>query len=153
LESALAAEKKFLLSIGLDENEFRLYDGSGMSSHNLTSPRAITKLLVWTQQQPWADQFRASLPVGGSDGSLSDRFMESAARGRVWAKTGTLTHTNCLSGFAETGSGRKLVFSVLVNHHGLTSNGAKKVIDQVIELLINDQSGRRSRSIDRSRAR
>jgi D-alanyl-D-alanine carboxypeptidase/D-alanyl-D-alanine-endopeptidase (penicillin-binding protein 4) len=153
LEAALAAEKKFLTSIGLDEDEFRLYDGSGMSTHNLTSPRALTKLLVWTQQQPWAEQFRASLPVGGYDGSLTDRFIGSAARGHVWAKTGTLTQTNCLSGFAETSSGRKLVFSVLVNHHGLTTSSARKVIDHVVELLVEDQAGRRARSVDGSRTR
>jgi D-alanyl-D-alanine carboxypeptidase/D-alanyl-D-alanine-endopeptidase (penicillin-binding protein 4) len=153
LEAALAAEKKFLMSIGLDENEFRLYDGSGMSTHNLVSPRAITKLLTWTQQQPWAEQFRASLPLGGYDGSLSDRFTGSVSRGRVRAKTGTLTQTSCLSGFAETSGGRKLVFAVLVNHHDLTGNGAKKVIDRVVELLIDDQTGRRSRSVDGGRTR
>jgi D-alanyl-D-alanine carboxypeptidase/D-alanyl-D-alanine-endopeptidase (penicillin-binding protein 4) len=153
LEAALAAEKKFLLSIGLEEDEFRLYDGSGMSTHNLTTPRALTKLLTWTQQQPWAEQFRASLPVGGYDGSLSDRFIQSVARGRVWAKTGTLTQTSCLSGFAETSSGRKLVFALLVNHHGLTGGNAKKVIDRVVELLVDDQTGRKRRSVDRSSVR
>ena len=153
LEAALAAEKKFLLSIGLNEDEFRFYDGSGMSAHDLVSPRAITKLLTWTEQQPWAAQFRASLPIGGQDGSLSDRFIESVARGRVFAKTGTLTHTNTLSGFAETKSGRQLVFALLVNHHGLTSRNAKMAIDHIVELLIDDQTGRRTRSTRGRRAR
>jgi len=142
LEGALAAEQQFLESIGISKDEFRFYDGSGMSAHNVVSPRAITKLLQWTANQPWGDQFRASLPVAGLDGSLDDRFRASVANGRIWAKTGTLTHVNALSGYAETESGRKLIFSVLVNHHRLTSSGAKKVIDHVLELLIDDQTGR-----------
>jgi D-alanyl-D-alanine carboxypeptidase/D-alanyl-D-alanine-endopeptidase (penicillin-binding protein 4) len=142
LEGALAVEQAFLESIGISKDEFRFFDGSGMSAHNVVSPRAITKLLQWTSTQPWADQFRNSLPVAGTDGSLEDRFRASVANGRIWAKTGTLTHTNALSGFAETESGRKLVFAVLVNHHRLTSGGAKKVIDHVLELLVDDQTGR-----------
>jgi D-alanyl-D-alanine carboxypeptidase/D-alanyl-D-alanine-endopeptidase (penicillin-binding protein 4) len=144
LEAALAAEKTFLLSIGLDKEEFQLNDGSGMSGQNLVSPRAITKLLLWAQQQPWADQFRQTLPLAGEDGTLDDRFRNSVAKNRVWAKTGTLKDTNALSGFAETISGRKLVFAVLVNHHRLTSSGAKKVIDHMLELLVDDQTGRRT---------
>jgi D-alanyl-D-alanine carboxypeptidase/D-alanyl-D-alanine-endopeptidase (penicillin-binding protein 4) len=142
LESALAAEKAFLLSIGLEEGSFRFYDGSGMSFHDVATPRAVTTLLRWTQTQPWADVFRESLPVAGEDGSLDDRFRESVARARVWAKTGSLTDVHCLSGFAESESGRKYVFSVLVNHHGMTGSAAKKVIDHVIELLVDDQTGR-----------
>ena len=142
LESALATEKAFLLSIGLEDGSFKFYDGSGMSFHDLVTPRAVTTLLRWTQTQPWADLFRESLPVGGEDGSLNDRFQESVARARVWAKTGSLTDVHCLSGFAETESGRQVVFSVLVNHHGMTGNAAKKVIDHVMELLVDDQTGR-----------
>jgi D-alanyl-D-alanine carboxypeptidase/D-alanyl-D-alanine-endopeptidase (penicillin-binding protein 4) len=142
LEGALAAERQFLESIGISKDEFRFYDGSGMSAHNVVSPRAITKLLQWTANQPWGEQFRASLPVAGLDGSLDDRFRASVANGRIWAKTGTLTDVNALSGYAETESGRKLIFAVLVNHHRLTSSGAKKVIDHVLELLIDDQTGR-----------
>jgi D-alanyl-D-alanine carboxypeptidase/D-alanyl-D-alanine-endopeptidase (penicillin-binding protein 4) len=142
LEGALAAEQQFLESIGISKDEFRFYDGSGMSAHNVVSPRAITKLLQWTATQSWADQFRNSLPVAGTDGSLDDRFRVSVANGRIWAKTGTLTHVNALSGYAESMSGRKLIFAVLVNHHRLTSGGAKKVIDHVLELLVDDQTGR-----------
>lgn len=142
LEGALAVEQAFLESIGISKDEFRFFDGSGMSTHNVVSPRAITKLLQWTSSQPWADQFRNSLPVAGLDGSLEDRFRASVANGRVSAKTGTLTHTNALSGYAETESGRKLIFAILVNHHRLTSGGAKKVIDHVLELLVDDQTGR-----------
>lgn len=142
LAAALAAEKTFLLSIGLDKDEFQLNDGSGMSGQNLVSPRAITKVLMWAQQQPWADQFRQTLPVAGVDGTLQDRFRNSVGKDRIWAKTGTLMNTNALSGFAETMSGRKLVFAVLVNHHRLTSGGAKKVLDHLLELLVNDQTGR-----------
>lgn len=144
LEAALAAQRDVLSAAGLEKDEYVLYDGSGMSGLNLISPRAVTKLLVWAEKQPWREEFRATLPVSGIDGSLEDRLRESVARGRVLAKTGTLTDANALAGYAETVSGRKLAFAVLVNHHRLTSSGAKKVIDRIVELLVDDQTGRRS---------
>lgn len=90
-------------------------DGSGMSSYNRITPRAVVRFIRWTQTQPWGTAWRATLPVGGLDGTLARRFRGTALDGRLFAKTGTLNGANALSGFLVAASGRTLTFSVLAN--------------------------------------
>ena len=56
-----------------------------------------------------------SLPTAGVDGTLDDRMRGSAAQGNCHAKTGTLTGVSALSGYCFNESGRKFVFSILMN--------------------------------------
>jgi D-alanyl-D-alanine carboxypeptidase/D-alanyl-D-alanine-endopeptidase (penicillin-binding protein 4) len=86
-----------------------------MSTYNRMSPRAAVTLLRWTASQPWSAQYRASLPVGGTDGTLRRRFADTALAARIFAKTGTLNATNALSGWLIAASGRELTFSILAN--------------------------------------
>ena len=56
--------------------------------------------------------------VGGKNPSeqlMIDRMRGSAAQGNCHAKTGTLTGVSALSGYCFNESGRKFVFSILMN--------------------------------------
>ena len=90
-------------------------DGSGMSNYNRISPRAAVSLLRWAQPEPWGAVWRASLPVGGTDGTLRRRFAGTALEGKIFAKTGTLNATAALSGYLIGASGHELTFSLLAN--------------------------------------
>ncbi|HUS19437.1 MAG TPA: D-alanyl-D-alanine carboxypeptidase/D-alanyl-D-alanine-endopeptidase [Terriglobales bacterium] len=138
LEASLEAVKAVLAQASILPEEFSFYDGSGLSRQNLVTPRAVTKLLTFADAQSWGPVFRDSLPVAGVDGSLSERMKATAAQGRVSAKTGTLGNVNALSGYVTTLSGERLAFSVFSNHHKLTSRGAVKVIDKMIEAITDD---------------
>jgi D-alanyl-D-alanine carboxypeptidase/D-alanyl-D-alanine-endopeptidase (penicillin-binding protein 4) len=98
---------------GVLPDDFLLYDGSGLSSDDLVTPRALTTLLRWSTTQPWGPVLRSALPVSGTDGSLVDRL--EVLRGRVQAKTGTLGEVHALSGFLTADSGRTVIFSILCN--------------------------------------
>ncbi|MFM5929358.1 MAG: D-alanyl-D-alanine carboxypeptidase/D-alanyl-D-alanine-endopeptidase [Novosphingobium sp.] len=104
-----------LTEAGLKPHQFAFSDGSGMSTYNRVAPRGVVQFLRWTQAQPWGETFRATLPIGGVDGTLAGRFRGTSLQGRVFAKTGTLNATNALSGFLITRSGRTLTFSVYAN--------------------------------------
>lgn len=138
LESALSLEKDFLTEAGISPDEYAWFDGSGMSAQDLVSPHAVATLLLYASRQPWADSYRATLPVMGEDGTLADRLKSSPAAGRVLGKTGTLGHVNTLSGYATTVNGEPLAFSILSNHHKLTSRGAVKIIDQIVLVMVED---------------
>ncbi|MBC7159644.1 MAG: D-alanyl-D-alanine carboxypeptidase, partial [Porphyrobacter sp.] len=58
---------------------------------------------------------RATLPVGGVDGTLARRFGGTALEGRVFAKTGSLNASRALSGYLTAASGETLVFSAFAN--------------------------------------
>ncbi len=109
-------------------DDFILYDGSGLSTKDLVTPRALTSLLHYSMSQPWGPLLRASLPVAGVDGSLTARL--TSLRGRVQAKTGTLSETDALSGFLTADSGRLVIFSILCNDSPAAS--ARPTIDALV---------------------
>ncbi|WP_396592977.1 D-alanyl-D-alanine carboxypeptidase/D-alanyl-D-alanine-endopeptidase [Brevundimonas sp. R86498] len=120
---------------GLERSTFDLHDGSGMSAYNRVSPRAMTRFLQWTMSQPWGEAWRATLPVGGRDGTLSRRFVGTPLEGRIFAKTGSLNGVNALAGFLTAASGQTLVFSIYANDRPSTAGSSTAVMDQVLLAL------------------
>jgi D-alanyl-D-alanine carboxypeptidase/D-alanyl-D-alanine-endopeptidase (penicillin-binding protein 4) len=77
------------------------------------------------------------LPVGGLDGTLSSRFGATAAAGRVYAKTGSLSHVSALSGYVQRFDGTWVAFSVLVNNYGGPSAAeVRGVMDRICNLIL-----------------
>jgi len=108
----------FYAEVGIAADDVIQTDASGLSRHDLVTPRAIVTLLAYAQKQPWFDIYYGSLPVAGLDGTLEDRMKNTLAAGRIHAKTGSVEHVRTLSGYAETPSGRRLIFSFLSNNQG-----------------------------------
>ena len=126
--------RQFLIGAGVDPGDFVFFDGSGMSSADLITPRAATTLLVYAAHQPWGALYRSTLPVGGVDGTLADRFA-GPLRDRVFAKTGTLAEVNTLSGYLIGASGKTVVFSVLCNDRQPSGNAARLALDRIVTAI------------------
>ncbi len=137
-EGGVAAVKQFLLQAGLKEDELTFLDGSGLSRRDLVTPAATIQLLIYAARQPWGPAFEESLPVSGVDGSLADRFLNTPAAGLVHAKTGSLSHVNALSGYGETQTGKRFVFSIFCNNHNMPGSKVLAAIDSVVQLLVQD---------------
>ena len=138
-EGGVAAVKQFLLQAGLKEDEFTFLDGSGLSRRDLVTPAATVQLLIYAARQPWGPAFEESLPVSGVDGSLSERFQKTPAVGLVHAKTGSLSHVNALSGYGQTQSGKRFVFSIFCNDHNVTPSKALGAIDAVVQAVVQEE--------------
>jgi serine-type D-Ala-D-Ala carboxypeptidase/endopeptidase (penicillin-binding protein 4) len=119
---------------GLDKDDFVFYDGSGLSGHDLVTPRATVKLLQYASAQPWFAAWKKSLPVGGVDGSLEGRFAKEL-KGKVFAKTGTLGETRALSGYLECASGQTVAFSIFVGNHAPGSTADREVMDRIVAAI------------------
>ena len=115
LADGIAAMEAMLAGAGVPRAGYDFSDGSGMSTYNRVSPRAAVALLRWGAAQPWGKAWRASFPVGGTDGTLRKRFAGTPLQGKLFAKTGTLNATNALSGYLTAASGRELTFSIFAN--------------------------------------
>lgn len=120
---------------GIDPQDFMFYDGSGLSGHDLVTPRAVTQLLRYGAAQPWGAGWKASLPVGGEDGSLRARFAEAPLKGHVFAKTGTLGEARALSGYLDCASGQTVVFSVMVSAHTPLNQEDERVMDRIVAAI------------------
>jgi D-alanyl-D-alanine carboxypeptidase/D-alanyl-D-alanine-endopeptidase (penicillin-binding protein 4) len=129
----LEVERRFLVdSVGIDSTEFDLSDGSGLSSANLISPLAFTRLLRYIRSHPRYATFAPGLPLSGGTGNLRTRFLRTPLEGRVRAKTGSIAGVNTLAGYIERPDGRPITFAVQVNHHAQPSRAVLAAIDSVV---------------------
>jgi D-alanyl-D-alanine carboxypeptidase/D-alanyl-D-alanine-endopeptidase (penicillin-binding protein 4) len=127
--------RQFLLQAGIDKDDFVFFDGSGLSGHDLVTPRATARLLQYAATQPWFADWKASLPMGGVDGSLETRYAKEPLKGKVFAKTGTLGEARALSGYVECASGRTVIFSIMVGNHMPQTNGDRDVTDKIVAAI------------------
>jgi D-alanyl-D-alanine carboxypeptidase/D-alanyl-D-alanine-endopeptidase (penicillin-binding protein 4) len=136
------AVSQFLINEGIDKDDFVFYDGSGLSGYDLVTPRAVAKLLSFAAHdpksgapQPWFAEWKASLPVGGVDGTLADRFTTAPLKGHVFAKTGTHSEGRALSGYLECASGQTVIFSILVDHQLPGDDADRDAMDKIVAAI------------------
>jgi D-alanyl-D-alanine carboxypeptidase/D-alanyl-D-alanine-endopeptidase (penicillin-binding protein 4) len=135
-EAGLGELESFLVEAGLSRREFDFTDASGLSRKDLVSPGGTVQLLTYMWNSPNREDYVGSLPLAGEDGTLDWRFSRTAARGRIRAKTGTLTHVTALSGYAATEDNRNLAFSIYVNNFGLAASYVRTLVDQIVVALV-----------------
>jgi D-alanyl-D-alanine carboxypeptidase/D-alanyl-D-alanine-endopeptidase (penicillin-binding protein 4) len=128
----------FYAEAGIPSGDVVQTDGSGLSRHDLVTPRALVALLQYAQKQRWFGAYYDSLPVAGTDGTLEDRMKNSIAAGRLRAKTGSVEHVRTRSGYAELPSGRRLVFSFMSNNMGSKSHEATDALDALSIAMIEE---------------
>lgn len=136
-EEGVTALRDFLeKDIGLAKEDVNFVDGSGLSRLTLLTPEATTKLLVHMANAPVKDDWLASLPVGGEDGTLGKRFRGVAEKGKVRAKTGTLSHVSALGGYLEHPRKGRLAFTILLNNYNTPAAEARKGIDRLVAAFL-----------------
>lgn len=132
----VGAVRAFLTAkVGIDPNDFVFFDGSGLSGHDLVTPRATVQLLHYASMQPWFAGWKTSLPVGGEDGTLAFRFAKAPLKDHVFAKTGTLGEARALSGYIECASGRTVIFSIMVDQHAPHNHADEGVMDKIVAAI------------------
>jgi len=136
-EAGMAEMKSFLTEAGIDAGGYNLMDGSGLSRLDLVTPSTVLKLLRYMYASPMREKWISILPVAAQDGTLSSRFGATPAAGRVYAKTGTLSHVSALSGYLQRPDGGWVAFSILVNNYGTKSAAeVRGVMDRICNLIL-----------------
>lgn len=140
-EKGLEVLEEELIKLGVNSNNLVLRDGSGISHLNLVPANEISKLLFSIQKKPWFPTFLHSLPVNGENakmvgGTLRHRMKQPSMKGKIKAKTGTLTTVSSLSGFIESNSGETLIFSIILNNL-MDEEKAKDLEDRIVSILVN----------------
>jgi len=134
IDDSLDAERKTLIeSFGINDNEFDFIDGSG-GGVTVATGKANIKLLEGMAGKDMFPEYFDALPVLAVDGSLasitdfeSDPTL-AGAKGNVRAKTGTFVlgaengldlRARGLAGYIDTKSGKRLIFSLILNDVGV----------------------------------
>ena len=116
--SGVAYLRRFLHNdLGMTDRTLCIHDGCGLCIYNRLSPKALTTILRFGYKNK---EIRASLernlPVSGVDGTLAREMTGPKTRGKVSAKTGTLSHPygiSSLAGFCEASNGHLLAFAIM----------------------------------------
>ena len=126
--------RDYLTGLGLDLSSTRMVDGSGLSDED----RVPARLLATVLARAWDDfeigpEIVASLPIGGADGTLDERFGGEGSRRRVRAKTGRIASALTLAGYAANHDGRAFAFAVLANRPRGTIDAVHRAIDRIVD--------------------
>lgn len=138
-EAGTAVVRSWLESKGINTRALAIRDGSGLSRLDLVTPETSVRLLAAIANTNSATTFHDSLPIAGRDGTLSSRLNKVA--GRIFAKTGTLTYTHSLSGYATTPNNETVVFSIMCNDT-TADRAALRTIDEIAGALADFRPSR-----------
>lgn len=124
----------FLLSGPLKDlpQKPRWADASGLSRYNLFSTNDLVFILRKLMLEFSFERVSSLLPSGGR-GTLSNHFL--AEKPFIYAKTGSMSNTSCLSGYLLTNSGKKLIFSLMINNLSSNQEAWKKARETFINNL------------------
>ncbi len=138
VEMGIESAKTAFARARVDTSRLSLYDGSGLSRMNLVTADMTANLLqyMWTHRDANVrNAFYNSLPIGGVDGTLEDRFRRGPAYRNVRAKTGTLTGASSLSGYVSTAGGTPLLFVLMCNNYTMKTSVVRRTQNAIVTLL------------------
>jgi serine-type D-Ala-D-Ala carboxypeptidase/endopeptidase (penicillin-binding protein 4) len=105
-------------------------DGSGLSRHNLVTPRSMITLMVKLDNLLPRNELMQLLPIGGINGTLKNNY--KARRPYVFAKTGTISNHNSLVGLVKGDSGRLYAFAFMNNNYLNKASEIRREMEKVM---------------------
>lgn len=131
-KKGLDAIAEHLLALGFPPDAWTIRNGSGLARDNRLSPRLFVKVL----ESAHADfqvrgDFVASMGIAGEDGTLAHRMVGLPGEGSVRGKTGTVSGSTCLAGYAQAANGHTLAFAILMNRVEGKTRRAMDVQDRI----------------------
>ena len=124
---------KYLENLGIDDDEFGLDDGCGLSRNNKISPNAIVTVIKSIYDSSCWEDYKKTLAVGGVDGTVYKYFRDEKYKGKVFGKTGYINGVRTFSGVCTASDG-DYIFSIL------TAGGNARVrrgINDIVEAVID----------------
>lgn len=115
-------------------DELQIYDGSGLSRLDFITPESFGRAFIFAAQSNYGNVFADSLPIAATDGTLGGRM--GKAKGKIIAKTGTITYVSSLAGYAAGKTGETFAFVIIVNNE--TRKGVVGTIDKAAMILVGE---------------
>nr|MBI1229862.1 D-alanyl-D-alanine carboxypeptidase [Cytophagales bacterium] len=110
-------------------------DGSGLSRHNLMTPRSMVSLVEKIYRIMPDEDLMDLFPVGGRTGTLKSNYY--APIPYVIAKTGTISNNHSLVGFIKTRKQKMYAFALMNNNYPYKASVVRREIEKVL-LYVRD---------------
>ncbi|OGC89278.1 MAG: D-alanyl-D-alanine carboxypeptidase/D-alanyl-D-alanine-endopeptidase [candidate division Zixibacteria bacterium RBG_16_48_11] len=130
-----AVLSEYLINVGIPQDQFKIYDGSGLSYLNLLSPYAVVKLLAFVRTQPYFRAYYESLAIPGEDKSVITRMNGIEGKEKMRLKTGFIGNAICLSGYISDKADELYAVSIMFNNYSSTKQKLWEIQDKICELL------------------
>jgi serine-type D-Ala-D-Ala carboxypeptidase/endopeptidase (penicillin-binding protein 4) len=121
---------------GIDN--FNLCDGSGLSRMNFFSADKLVKVLARMYEDDNFVSYLSSFPLPGSNGTLSSRMTHEDLKNRLFAKTGSMTGVNCLTGYLFTKNGNRIAFSIMNNYYNFGRSKTFNIFEDMLVYFVNN---------------
>lgn len=108
----------------------RWVDGSGLSRHNLLTPRSLVGVFEKLNRLLPREQLLELLATGGKTGTLKNTFQ--AAKPYIFAKTGSMSHSYNLAGLVQTKSGKTYAFAFMNTNFPSSVSTVRKEVEKVM---------------------
>ncbi len=133
-QAGAARAKSWLATIGVNTQPVVIENGSGLSRHERLSAESISAVLQHEWQSPLMPEFIASLPIVGTDGTMSRSLTNSAATMQGHIKTGSLNEVVSMAGYVKAKSGHWISVVCMINHPEANKNRA--MFNQLLEWIV-----------------
>jgi D-alanyl-D-alanine carboxypeptidase/D-alanyl-D-alanine-endopeptidase (penicillin-binding protein 4) len=131
-ESGCKAVLEFWKSKGIDTEGMFLYDGCGVSRYDGITSRQLAEMLYYMTTSPSFSTFYNSLPLAGVSGTLAKYMKGTKAEGNLRAKTGSISRVKSYAGYVRTVSGKRFIFSILVNNFTCSGPEMVKKLEKIM---------------------
>jgi serine-type D-Ala-D-Ala carboxypeptidase/endopeptidase (penicillin-binding protein 4) len=137
IENEIEALETSLTKLGINQDDYSLVDGSGLSRHNLVTPETLANILTVMSNTTTTEKdiYQTSLSLAGVNGTLKNRWQNTEIQPNFWGKTGNLSGVITLSGYLKLPNQESLVLSILVNNFDDKNKIAQQAMDEIILLL------------------
>lgn len=108
-------------------------DGSGLSRHNLMTPRSMVTLFEKIYRMMPDQQLFDLLPTGGVSGTIKNSYQ--AQTPYIFAKTGTMSNNYSLVGLIKGNSGKLYCFAFMNSNYPYKASVVRSQMEKVMVLV------------------
>ncbi len=127
----------FLSQIGIPQDQFKIYDGSGLSYMNLLTPHCLIKLLEYMYQSQHFNLFYESMAIPGLDKGVENRMKGLDMTDKMRVKTGFITNAICYSGYLKDKNNKLYAFSIMANNYTVDKSKIWELEDKICQLILD----------------
>ncbi|MDO9581008.1 MAG: D-alanyl-D-alanine carboxypeptidase/D-alanyl-D-alanine-endopeptidase [Bacteroidales bacterium] len=135
--SGIEVIMNFLNKAGVNTDGLFIEDGSGLSPLDAINTRELVNLLFYMKREgKYFPEYYSSLPDAGKEGTLKYYFRDPVFDSNLKAKSGSMTRVRSYAGYFTTLSGKKMIFSIIINNYTGPSKNIISGIEGVIKEFI-----------------
>ncbi len=112
VDAAIVMFNDYYKKMGINTDNIKIVDGSGVSKNNLITSDFVTEVLIKKTKCSDFDKFKNHMASPG-EGTLTDRMLYF--KDNLRAKTGTLTNVSSIAGYLTAKSGKIYAFCIIIN--------------------------------------